>query len=216
MGEAARDSCILGASLRLEQQRAEKGVNVSDLIRAVALAGVLVAVEILGSVVARWVVLRRVADRDLYPALVPFILAFDKAGLPPAEVPSALVRLLQDKSIEERRKKMSGVVAAVVPGPELCYLAATLEGTLFLALNYDPSNASELCPVLAGSLGALPIVVGAAFLSLAAWLGLTIWREAIVSDVLVKRRLWGIALIGIVGGGVLSACMYLLCAGRIS
>lgn len=188
----------------------------SEALVSGGFAVILVLVQFVGSIVAKWRIVRLSADREVLKAEAQAAMAFDSAQVPAANDP--LQELMESMKAAKRSviaERFRTILPSATPGPELCFIAMTIAASLFIALNYASGPEKQLLsPLLASSTGALPIIAAVFLLSLVLWWATSLWREALVERVQVRH--WQLSMIAItaIGGSSLALCIYLIVAGR--
>lgn len=188
-----------------------------EIVTTVSISTLLVVIEALGLILSKWTIAKRQADRHIHEAVAKAALEYDKRDLDDTIDPvAALADKFENVADTTRREYLSNAVATVAPGPEACFLAMTIIATLFLAFNYsNESVRMALSPMLAASSSAFPILFGVFLLTLSAWLGTLMWREALAVGLQRQRRRLSIMVLMFVGGFALSICVFLVIADRL-
>lgn len=177
---------------------------------------VLVFIEFIGVLLAKWTIIRKPANEAALEAVAIVAESFDPQQVPDDQDSNRFLRQQMASAAEAARREVyTQVIAGVIPGPELCFLALTILVALFLSYNYaDPSVRQVLVPLLADSTNAFPIMFVGTLLSLVLWWLSFLWREALIMN--IQRRYRIVSMVAIVGIGAanLAVCIYLLIAGR--
>lgn len=178
----------------------------------------LVFIEFFGIFAAKWTIAKGIAEKAAVDLQIEAILTLEKSGYPPNENRDVVIqRSMVEAKQKVTREIMTITVAGIVPGPELCFLAMTINISLFLAFNYATTTEIKiaLSPLLEKSgTGALPTVLAAFLASLILWWLTIAWREAIIGGMQKRLKRVSMGIIAAIGGASVALCMYLLLAGR--
>ncbi|MFC1975404.1 hypothetical protein ACFLXQ_03280 [Chloroflexota bacterium] len=181
------------------------------------ISAILVSVEYVGILFAKWVASFRIAEKAGQDAMVKVDIEFDPNTVPPGQDPVQVKeKRMRDAgnmaSIEVRRKK---VFEDTLPGPELCFFALTIQVAISLVFyKAKPNEKAALLPSLAGSQNAETLILGAILLSIFFWLLSLVWREAILTNVQCRARIPSKFMIVMIGTVAVSITIYLLISGR--
>lgn len=188
----------------------------TEAIISGAISGILVIIEFLGLLLAKWTIVRKPAEKAALEAMAEFSRKFNPADVPAdQDVTEYIMYNMESKSNLAKTKVRDQVLAGMIPGPELCFFALTIQTAVFLTYNYSsPADRIIICPLLAGNNSAIPIFVGTMFISLMLWWLSCFWREALVSNWQKKARMLSMFIIASIGCLNLSICFYMLIVQR--
>jgi hypothetical protein len=187
----------------------------AELIISAVVAALLVILEALGNLVSRWAVARRLAEESGVHAAAEAALRFDRA-MTGSDVSVGMEEEIRRAHRQARAVAFRKLIGSFVPGPELCYMALTLQITLFLGFNYANDVVRKaISPFLAASRNAFPILLGLTIVNAISWVGTNLWREAIVEGLQARWRKLSVTTIVALGGGNLAAMFYLVIKGRV-
>jgi hypothetical protein len=103
----------------------------------------------------------------------------------------------------------------VIPGPEVCFLALTVEATLILIFeDLDKSAIRIISPNFLSEKHALAQLFVMFVISLIAWIGTAFWRERIVEKLQQEKIILSLATIVFIAGLCLGFCVYIFIGGR--
>ena len=180
-----------------------------EFVISAGIGALLVIFEAVGNLVSKWVIGRRLGEEEGYIEAAKIAAA--GTSLDPAD----LALRIRSAIAQAKSRALAKALAALVPGPEAAFLALTVDVSLFLAFNYaKPEVRAGIAPLLAASQNAFPLVFGAFLVSAISWAGLTMWREAITSDLQKRLRLPSMLTIAMLGGGNLAVTIYFLITDR--
>jgi len=188
----------------------------TEVIVSAAISVLLVLVETVGLILSKWYLTKRRAENAVHDAEAKAALEFIATELEYDEDPvAALAERLRITADRTRAQQLTKSLVGIVPGPEICFLSLTIISSLFLAFNYSSIQLRQsISPFLANTNSAFPILLGVVLLDLVMWIGVLIWREAIVMGIQQRLIKTSIALIVSIGGGSMTICVYLLIANR--
>lgn len=188
----------------------------TEIIISAGVSALLVLIEAMGIILSKWTLTKRSAESFVHHAEARAALEFDASQLAKGEeAASVLAERLRIASNTARSEHLRRSLAGVLPGPELCFLSMTIVASLFLAFNYSNEQLRlAMSPVLASTKSAFPILFGVFLLNLVMWIGVLLWREAIVMGIQRRFVPVSMAIIIAVGGGAMTLSIYLLIASR--
>jgi hypothetical protein len=197
----------------------------SDTIVSILLSAAIALLKLIVAYFVAWAIGTRVGSTRAYEHMASILVASSPprdsdypGGRPSQDVVSRqdILAQLQSARAEELDRARREAIDGVVPGPELCLLSLTMETTLLFALSHAPNVSARqaLSPALAASGYPLEILLALVFISLALWLGTSMWRGAILAG--LQKRFRGLSVFGLllIGGAAFTSCLYVLVAGR--
>jgi len=196
--------------------RAAQVSGMTEIASSALFSALFVGLETAGSLYTKWRVAIRLARPEAELERARVALGFDKAKVPPGQDPQALLAAEMNRAHDEVvRKHVSRALGSIMPGPEVCFLAFTIQVALLLAANTaDPETLKAILPAIAASNLNYSLLLGLVFLSLALWLLTSYWRDMISEGLQTKGRGPSIFLIMVLAGGALAPCFYFVVAGR--
>ena len=187
----------------------------SEILIVLLYTAVIAIVEFIGVGISKvWVAVgiayreadNRIADEMIKPGVFPRGQAQDR---------NIIISKYKEIRGKARQDILLECLKTMAPGPELCFLTATLAMSLFLIFHYSSELVKQaLCPTLANSENAVPILVAFSVVSLVLWLATITWREIILSELQNKYRRLSSSLIFAIGCGCVAIMLYFFIAGR--
>ena len=179
-----------------------------DVIISGGISVLLVLIETIGIILAKWAVVRRQAEERSFAAM-----AYAAAGHKGSEADALLA--IQEAGRQAQLAAKRELIASVIPGPEFSFLSLTLIITIFLSFFYATDPVKKLIsPWLLSSASNYPILLATTLLSLFLWMGLYWWREVLITGTQIGFKKISMGAIVFLGVANLSSCIYLVAAGR--
>lgn len=179
-----------------------------DVVISGGISVLLVFIETIGIIIAKWAVVRHQAESRSIAAM-----AFAAAGFNGSETDR--VAAIQAAGRQAQLTAKRELTMSVIPGPEFSFLSLTLIITIFLSFFYAAEPVKKLIsPWLFASASNYPILLATTLLSLFLWMGLYWWREILVTNTQVRFKRISMILIVFLGASNLSSCIYFVMAGR--
>lgn len=188
----------------------------SDVLLSAIYSFLFAFLEVAGLIFSKWNVSLRKVRRDRNRISAEVGLEFDntsvKQGVDPLQ---ELERRIEERIRSAAAAHLSRPLLDLIPGPELCFLALTIQGSVFIAWSFaDESTRRAMSPLLHQSVIPYPILGGLMLFSIIAWISTTIWRDLLTEGLQKRHRGISFAAITVLGGGILASAIFLLIAGR--
>lgn len=187
-----------------------------ELIISSIISALLVVLEAIGLFISKRYVAKKSAQKAAYWESAKAAEAIDYSNVTIKDKTKHLENVIKSTFEKVMRDKLTNSLKEVMPGPELCFLALTLDACLFLGFHYsDDTVRKSISPYLASSADALPIIFAMFLVSLILWLFTITWREAIAAEVQKNWVKLSLLAIVFIGAGTLASCIYILLMGRV-
>ncbi|WP_460098720.1 hypothetical protein [Pseudomonas sp. H3_C08] len=179
-----------------------------DVIISGGISVLLVFIETIGIIIAKWAVVRHQAENRSIAAM-----AFAAATYKGKEADR--LASIQTAGRQAQLTAKRELTTSVIPGPEFSFLSLTLIITIFLSFFYAAEPVKKvISPWLFSSPSNYPILLATTLLSLFLWMGLYWWREILVTNTQVRFKRLSMIAIVFLGVANLSSCIYFVMAGR--
>lgn len=179
-----------------------------DVMISGGISVLLVFIETIGIIIAKWAVIRHQAENRSISAM-----AFAAAGYKGSDADH--LAAIQEAGRQAQLTAKRELATSVIPGPEFSFLSLTLIVTIFLSFFYAAEPIKKvISPWLFASSSNYPILLAATLLSLFLWMGLYWWREVLITNTQVCYKKTSMAIIVFLGVANLSSCIYFVTAGR--
>lgn len=187
-----------------------------ELIISSTISALLVLLEAVGLFISKRYVIKKSSSKQAFAESAIAAEGIDYSQVEEKDKTKHLEKVIKCAHERVLRENLANSLKEVIPGPELCFLALTLEVCLFLGFNYSTDDVRvAISPYLSTTPDALPIIFGMFIFTLTAWLLTSTWREAIAADLQVKWVRVSLLTIVFVGAGTLASCIYLILMGRV-